>query len=56
MNNSWFWSEKNNAESVMSADKIKAAYEHMVEQSSTLVVSLAPGKAGLLKGFDVEAL
>ena len=56
MNNSWFWSEKNNAESVMSADKIKAAYEHMVEQGNTLVVNLAPGKDGLLKDYDVEAL
>ena len=55
-NNSWFWSEKNNAESVMSADKIKAAYEHMVEQGNTLVVNLAPGKDGLLKDYDVEAL
>lgn len=28
----------------------------MVEQGNTLVVNLAPGKDGLLKDYDVEAL
>ena len=56
MNNSWFWSERNNAESTMSPEKIKEAYEHMVEQGNTLVVNLAPGKDGLFKDYDVKAL
>lgn len=56
INNSWFWTENNNAESVLSADKIKEAYNHMVEQGNTLVLNLAPGKDGRFNDFDVEGL
>lgn len=56
INNSWFWSDKNNTESVLSAEKIKEAYHHMSEQENTLVVNLAPGKDGRLNSFDVDGL
>lgn len=56
MNNTWFWSEKNKASDVMSPERIKEAYEHMVEQGNTLVVNLAPGKNGLFNDYDIEAL
>ena len=56
MNNSWFWSERNDSGSVMSAMQIKEAYNHMVEQGNTLVVNLAPGTDGLFKDYDVKAL
>lgn len=56
INNTWFWSEKNNAADVIPPKKIKAAYDHMIEQGNTLVVNLAPGTNGLLNDFDVEGL
>lgn len=56
INNTWFWSEGNNEESVLSAEKIKSSYNHMVEQGNTLVVNLAPGRNGLFSTFDVDGL
>lgn len=56
MNNTWFWNKKNNAADVLPPDKVKAAYEHMVEQENTLVVNLAPGKNGLFNDYDVKGL
>lgn len=56
INNSWFWTEAQNKASVKSAENIKEAYDHMVEQGNTLVVNLAPGKNGRLNDFDVEGL
>ena len=56
INNTWFWTEGNNAESVLSPQKIKVSYMHMTEQDNTLVVNLAPGKNGLFNDFDVEGL
>lgn len=56
INNTWFWSDKNNAESVISPSRIKEAYNHMVEQGNTLVVNLAPGKNGLFNEYDVKGL
>lgn len=56
INNSWFWTENQNAAGVKSAENIKDAYNHMVEQGNTLVVNLSPGKNGRLNSFDVEGL
>lgn len=56
INNTWFWSEGNKANDVLSAEKIKSAYHHMVEQGNTLVVNLAPGRNGLFNTFDVDGL
>lgn len=56
INNTWFWSDKNNAESVLSAERIKEAYCHMSEQQNTLVVNLAPGHDGRFNSYDVDGL
>lgn len=56
MNTTWFWSDRNSPASVMSPEKIKEAYEHMVEQDNTLVINLSPDNNGLLTDYDVQAL
>lgn len=56
INNTWFWTDKNDAASVVPASKIKTFYNHMVEQGNTLVVNLAPGTNGLFNAFDIKGL
>jgi alpha-L-fucosidase len=56
LNNSWFWSSKQNAASVKSAAEIKKGYNHMVEQSNTLVINLSPNQDGVLNSFDIDGL
>ncbi len=56
INNSWFWSSKQNIAGVKSADDIKKGYEHMSEQHNTLVLNLSPNPNGILNSFDVDGL
>lgn len=56
INNTWFGSENNSASTVLSPERIKEAYNHMVEQDNSLVVNLGPSKKGLFNDFDVKNL
>lgn len=56
INNSWFWSTRNNEQSAKSPEYMEDAYNHMVEQGNTLVMNLAPNKDGVFSDYDIKAL